>query len=89
MKDTFAVSLRHFWLLVFYVCILWCSMEPSLVEALFEDQAFKFDWRQQYIGKSEKLVVWQDTSSTRSDLILSVTKSNVLAAVFSDSGKLK
>jgi len=71
------------------VVLICNAMGPTLVKALFEDQAFKFDWRQQYIGKSDKLIAWHDASSSRSDLILSATKSNVLAGIFADNGRLK
>ena len=81
----FPASLRLL-LLPVLICTL---MGLSTVQALFEDQAFKFDWRQQYIGAPEKIISWHDASSTRSDLILAVTKSNVLAAIFADNGKLK
>ena len=71
------------------VVIVLTTLEPSLVQALFEDQAFKFDWRQQYIGKPLNLISWHDSSASRSDLILTATQSNVLAAIFADTGKLK
>jgi hypothetical protein len=71
------------------VVIICNAVGPNLVDALFEDQAFKFDWREQYIGKSEKMIAWHDESSTRSDLILTATKSNVLAGIFADNGRLK
>ena len=60
-----------------------------MVQGLFEDQAFKFDWRQQYIGAPEKFIGWHDATSSRSDLILAITQSNVLAAIFANTGVLK
>ena len=88
MNLSFKIFLGRLWLLL--LALLMCNLgERSLVQALFEDQAFKFDWRQQYIGKPEKLIAWYDTSSAHSDLIITVTQSNVLAGVFVDSGILK
>ena len=75
---------------LFLMVVIFCTtLGPSLVQALFEDQAFKFDWRQQYIGKPLNLISWHDSSASRSDLILTATQSNVLAAIFADTGKLK
>ena len=32
---------------------LWMGLLlPALCAALYEDQVFKFDWRQQYVGRS-------------------------------------
>ena len=50
--------------------------------ALFEDQALKFDWRQQYIGFVEDVKHFH--SSKSKDVLLVRTKSNVLAALDGD-----
>ena len=89
MEINLKKHLRCRWILFLAVLFIYSMMIPTLVEALFEDQAFKFDWRQQFIGKPNKLISWQDTSSSRSDLVIAVTESNVLAAVYAESGKLK
>ena len=88
MEINLKKHLRCRWMLLLAVLFIYSMMIPTL-EALFEDQAFKFDWRQQFIGKPNKLISWQDTSSSRSDLVIAVTESNVLAAVYAESGKLK
>ena len=76
--------------LIFTLLLALCNkLGPSPVTALFEDQAFKFDWRQQYIGAPDKIIAWHDSSSSPSDLILSITKSNVVAALVAESGALK
>jgi hypothetical protein len=58
----------------------------SHVCALFEDQAFRFDWRQQYVGHVKNLEFWE--ASAGSGVILR-TDSNVLALVDADSGNIK
>ena len=76
--------------LLFTVLLALCNnLGPSPVVALFEDQAFKFDWRQQYIGAPDKIIPWHDSNSSPSDLILTITKSNVVAALVADNGALK
>ena len=57
--------------------------------ALFEDQAFKFDWRQRYIGSPVKVLSWTDSGSPRSEHVLTITKSNVIAAINVENGVLK
>ena len=84
-----AISLRDVWLSLTLVLVLSNSIGPKLAYALFEDQAFKFDWRQQYTGKPEKTLLWHDTSSEQSDLILTITQSNVFAGIHADNGKIK
>jgi hypothetical protein len=54
--------------------------------AMFEDQAFKFDWRQQYVGEAQNVDFWD--SSVGSGVILR-TDSNVLASLDADSGQIK
>lgn len=54
--------------------------------ALFEDQAFKFDWRQQFVGEAVGVDFWDGSSG--SDVVLRTT-GNVLASVDADSGRLK
>ena len=53
---------------------------------LFEDQAFRFDWRQQKIGPVEDLEFY--TASKSRDILLVRTSENVLAGLDGDSGKL-
>lgn len=53
------------------------------VIGLFEDQVFKFDWRQQYLGVAQDLT-FEGVSS-----IILRTASNVVASVDADSGHIK
>ena len=56
------------------------------VKAMFEDQAFKFDWRHQYIGAAQDAVLY--TASKTKDILVVRTDSNVLAALDGDTGKI-
>ena len=85
----FSFSSRQIWLLTIQILLISSGIGPYLVEGLFEDQAFKFDWRLQYVGKPVKSLLWHDSSSARSDLILTITQSNVFAGIHADSGKIK
>ena len=58
----------------------------SHVRAMFEDQAFKFDWRQQYVGHIKNLEFWE--ASAGSGVVIR-TDSNVLALLDADSGHIK
>ena len=89
MKISTGLLLRRTWLLSMLILVIYNAIGPCFVEALFEDQAFKFDWRQQYVGKPEKSILWHDSTSTRSDLILTITQSNVLAGIQADTGRIK
>ena len=57
------------------------------VGAMFEDQAFKLDWRQQLIGAVEDSVLY--TASKTKDSLIVRTDSNVLAALDGDSGRIQ
>jgi hypothetical protein len=46
--------------------------------ALFEDQAFKFDWRQQLVGSVENVDFWDSASGSG---VLVRTASNVLVPI--------
>ncbi|XP_061592513.1 ER membrane protein complex subunit 1 [Cololabis saira] len=61
--------------------ILW-----STVEAVFEDQVGKFDWRQQYVGKVR--FSHFDTQMQSSKKVLVATESNVFAALNTRTGEL-
>ena len=89
MKLSTQISLRRTSLPFTLILLIGIAIAPCLVEALFEDQAFKFDWRQQYVGKPRKSILWHDSTSTRSDLIITTTQSNVLAGIHADNGKIK
>ena len=84
-----SILLRQVWQFTLLIIAISSCIGPYFVEALFEDQAFKFDWRQQYVGKPIKSSYWHDSSSTRSDLILTITQSNVFAGIHADNGKIK
>ena len=53
---------------------------------LYEDQAFKFDWRKQHIGAVQDLLHYSATKSR--DILLVRTESSVLSALDGDSGKI-
>ncbi|XP_068453372.1 ER membrane protein complex subunit 1 [Clinocottus analis] len=63
-------------------CILLCST----VEAVFEDQVGKFDWRQQYIGKVR--FSHFDTHAQSSKKVLLATEKNVFASINTRTGEL-
>ena len=67
-------------------CIVFLALFIASAYGLFEDQAFRFDWRQQKIGPIEDLEFY--TTSKSRDLLLVRTSENVLAALDGDSGKL-
>uniref|UniRef100_A0A3P8WZS3 EMC1 first beta-propeller domain-containing protein n=1 Tax=Cynoglossus semilaevis TaxID=244447 RepID=A0A3P8WZS3_CYNSE len=56
------------------------------VEAVFEDQVGKFDWRQQYVGKVR--FSHFDTHVQSSKKVLLATENNVFAAVNTRTGEL-
>ena len=56
------------------------------VKAMFEDQAFKMDWRQQYIGAAQDTVLYK--ASKTQDILVVRTDSNVLAALDGDNGRI-
>ncbi|TKS77373.1 ER membrane protein complex subunit 1 [Collichthys lucidus] len=58
----------------------------SAVEAVFEDQVGKFDWRQQYVGKVRFSSF--DTHAQSSKKVLLATESNVFAALNTRTGDL-
>ncbi|XP_031701137.1 ER membrane protein complex subunit 1 isoform X2 [Anarrhichthys ocellatus] len=63
-------------------CILLCS----IVEAVFEDQVGKFDWRQQYVGKVR--FAHFDTHVQSSKKVLLATENNVFASLNTRTGEL-
>ena len=56
--------------------------------AMFEDQAFKFDWKQEYIGSVEDVLHFSKSSKSNSDLLVVRTSSNVLAGLDGYSGQI-
>ncbi|XP_032427173.1 LOW QUALITY PROTEIN: ER membrane protein complex subunit 1 [Xiphophorus hellerii] len=68
-------------LLLLKLCILF-----FVVDAVFEDQVGKFDWRQQYVGKVR--FSHFDTQLQSSKKVLVATESNVFAALNSRTGEL-
>ena len=58
----------------------------SHVRAMFEDQAFKFDWRQMYVGDAQNVDFWDSPSGSG---VIVRTASNVLASLDADSGQIK
>lgn len=69
---------------VFALLLLFCG--PLCSFALYEDQALKFDWRQRYVGSIEDAALFKASKSK--DILVVRTKSNVLAALDGDSGKI-
>eukprot|EP00088_Acartia_fossae_P054891 TRINITY_DN6343_c0_g1_i2.p1 TRINITY_DN6343_c0_g1~~TRINITY_DN6343_c0_g1_i2.p1 ORF type:complete len:892 (+),score=202.62 TRINITY_DN6343_c0_g1_i2:78-2753(+) len=67
------------------VVLMILMLGGSGVLGLYEDQAYKFDWRKQLIGKVEDLEFLAAGVDTA---ILVRTQKNVLAALDSDDGKL-
>lgn len=63
--------------------LLWASSSVLLVQALFEDQVGKFDWRELNVGIPESARFWE---TSKDAAIITGTK-NVLAALDADSGK--
>lgn len=57
----------------------------SRCQALFEDQAFRFDWKHQYVGLVEDLHHFHSKSK---DILVVRTSSNVLAALDGDNGQI-
>lgn len=54
--------------------------------ALFEDQAFKFDWRQQFVGEAAAVDFWDGSAGSG---VVVRTAGNVLASLDADSGRIK
>uniref|UniRef100_A0A3Q3MHM2 ER membrane protein complex subunit 1 n=1 Tax=Mastacembelus armatus TaxID=205130 RepID=A0A3Q3MHM2_9TELE len=63
-------------------CVILCST----IEALFEDQVGKFDWRQQYVGKVR--FSHFDTHIQSSKKVLLATEKNVFAALNTRTGEI-
>uniref|UniRef100_A0A3Q3IDY2 EMC1 first beta-propeller domain-containing protein n=1 Tax=Monopterus albus TaxID=43700 RepID=A0A3Q3IDY2_MONAL len=63
-------------------CIILCST----IEAVFEDQVGKFDWRQQYVGKVR--FSHFDIHVQSSKKVLLATEKNVFAALNTRTGEL-
>uniref|UniRef100_A0A3Q0SZM5 ER membrane protein complex subunit 1 n=1 Tax=Amphilophus citrinellus TaxID=61819 RepID=A0A3Q0SZM5_AMPCI len=68
--------------------LLWlkCILLYNTVEAVFEDQVGKFDWRQQYVGKVR--FSHFDTHVQSSKKVLVATEKNVFAAFNTRTGEL-
>ena len=58
----------------------------GVADALFEDQAFKFDWRQRYVGSPFKSLFFDSGSSAK---ILVGTESNVIAVISANTGDIR
>ncbi|XP_019944740.2 ER membrane protein complex subunit 1 [Paralichthys olivaceus] len=63
-------------------CVILCST----VEAVFEDQVGKFDWRQQYVGKVR--FSHYDTHVQSSKKVILATENNVFAALNTRTGEI-
>ncbi|XP_041859597.1 ER membrane protein complex subunit 1 isoform X2 [Melanotaenia boesemani] len=63
-----------------------CLILFSTVQAVFEDQVGKFDWRQQYVGKVR--FARFDAHMQSSKKVLLATESNVFAALNTRTGEL-
>uniref|UniRef100_A0AAX7SI35 ER membrane protein complex subunit 1 n=1 Tax=Astatotilapia calliptera TaxID=8154 RepID=A0AAX7SI35_ASTCA len=68
--------------------LLWlkCIILYNAVDAVFEDQVGKFDWRQQYVGKVR--FSHFDTHVQSSKKVLVATENNVFAALNTRTGEL-
>eukprot|EP00064_Thunnus_orientalis_P015787 superscaffoldBa00002996_g15846 len=66
--------------------LLKCIVLLSTVEAVFEDQVGKFDWRQQYVGKVR--FAHFDTHLQSSKKVIVGTDKNVFAALNTRTGEL-
>ena len=66
--------------------LLLLAFWASNVQALFEDQVFKFDWRHQFVGAAEDAVLV--TASKSKDLVVVRTSSDVIAALNGDNGRI-
>lgn len=66
--------------------LLKCLLLFSVVEAVFEDQVGKFDWRQQYVGKVR--FSHFDTHVQSSKKVLVATEKNVFGALNTRSGEI-
>jgi len=70
-----------------FVILLTLMAFQGQTTAMFEDQAFKLDWRLQHIGAVEDAVLY--TASKTKDILVVRTVSNVLAALDGDSGRIQ
>ncbi|XP_074642987.1 ER membrane protein complex subunit 1-like isoform X2 [Tubulanus polymorphus] len=68
------------------VFLLILTIFPLLCYCLYEDQAGKFDWRQQYVGKVS-FVTFEQTSQTGRSLLVA-TEQNVLASLNARNGQI-
>jgi hypothetical protein len=66
--------------------LLFALTSHNGINAMFEDQAFKFDWRQQYVGEVKDVDFWESSSGSG---VIVRTASNVLASLDADSGHIK
>ncbi len=66
--------------------LLYAITSHNGIDAMFEDQAFKFDWRQQYVGEVKAVDFWESASGSG---VVVRTSSNVLASLDADSGHIK
>lgn len=71
--------MRLFLILLLQIAPLFC---------LYEDQAFKFDWKTALIGIPSGAKFWETSSSSDSAIVFR-TESGVLAAVDAESGQIK
>ena len=58
----------------------------SRVSALFEDQAGRFDWRQQYVGEASHVGYF---SNSQTSVLVVATKSHVVAGLDADNGVIR
>ena len=61
-------------------------LQLHVSNCLFEDQAFKFDWKQQFIGAAQDVLHY--SASKNKDLLLLRTESNVISALDGDTGRM-
>uniref|UniRef100_V9KAG0 ER membrane protein complex subunit 1 n=1 Tax=Callorhinchus milii TaxID=7868 RepID=V9KAG0_CALMI len=65
---------------------LWLFALLGLAEAIYEDQAGKFDWRCQYVGKPQ--FAYFDAPTKASKKIVVATENNVIASLNTRNGKI-
>jgi len=61
----------------------------GVTNALFEDQAFKFDWRQRYVGVPFRSGFLNADSTGKSNKLILATESGVLSVLDANTGAIK
>jgi outer membrane protein assembly factor BamB len=72
------------------ILLLFSAILVSSTSAIFEDQAFKDDWRQKFVGSPEEATFFESPKSSKNfkDLVVVRSDSNVLGALDVDNGQI-